>query len=120
MIAVSLFLEENRVLYHFALIMAVLLAIGCTWALVGSVRLLKRPITPNFETLQRAKKSRFGIAFLLYASLGGVVQAIYTREYLMLVPAFMLFCIASPLMVLYYKHRKAVPPAEPANNAHNG
>jgi hypothetical protein len=82
--------------------------------------MLLKPTVPSFETLQKAKKTRLAIVFFLFASGGNAVSACYSHEYEMLVPAFMLFCIGSPLMVLYYKHRNAVPPATPPMSNHSG
>jgi hypothetical protein len=118
--AAVLLWEENKALYHFAKVMVLFWGVLSIWALVGAIRMMRKSITPDFHTLQKAKKLRLAIGFFLFASIGNAVQAVYDHEYLMFIPAFMLFSIGSPLMVLYYKHRKAVPPADPARDIHSG
>jgi membrane associated rhomboid family serine protease len=92
----------------FAKVMLAIFIGLAAFSLVAMVRSFYRPLDPTPEKVARLKKSLLLNSWVMFAAVGGAIQALVSKEYYLLGASALLFSFVLPLIVHYFRLKTAL------------
>jgi membrane associated rhomboid family serine protease len=100
-------MKTSHELVGYARMMLSIFAGLAVFSLVAMLRSFYRPVDPTPETVARLRKLLLLNSWVMFAAVGGAIQAFVSKEYYLLGASALLFSFVLPVIVHYVRLKTA-------------